>query len=77
VLHGGSGVQQESLRRAITCGIAKINIGADIRQPYEAALRQGATVSGAQQAVYERTRTLLHEWLGLSGTRGRTGGSDS
>jgi len=39
VLHGGSGVKREHLLAAIQKGIAKVNIGTEIRQAYESALR--------------------------------------
>ena len=49
-------------------GIAKINVGTEIRQPYEVALRETGSVVKAQQAVYDRTAFLLrvfpmHCWL--------------
>jgi len=39
VLHGGSGIPDEDIRRAITLGIAKVNIGAEGRIAYFTALR--------------------------------------
>ena len=57
VLHGGSGIRQEHVLAAVGKGIAKINIGAEIRQAYEAALPGG--VSSAQRAVRERTGAVL------------------
>ncbi len=71
VLHGGSGVQGEYLRAALTHGIAKVNIGTEIRQAYETALAQTGEVAPAQAAVYERTATLLHDWLGVAGSHAR------
>ena len=35
VLHGGSGIQQEYVLGAVKRGVAKINVGTEIRQPYE------------------------------------------
>ena len=35
VLHGGSGIKQEYILRAMENGIAKINVATEIRQPYE------------------------------------------
>ena len=67
VLHGGSGIQQEHVRLAIKNGIAKINVGTEIRQSYEQALKEGAGISKAQEAVYARTRWVLEDWLGLAG----------
>lgn len=69
VLHGGSGIRQEHVRLAMKQGIAKINVGTEIRQAYEQALKEGGIISMAQQAVYARTRWVLEEWLGLAGTR--------
>jgi ketose-bisphosphate aldolase len=69
VLHGGSGIQQEYIRAAIQRGIAKINVGTEIRQPYETALQETGSVSQAQQAVYERTCWVITEYLGIAGNR--------
>ncbi len=71
VLHGGSGVQREYVLEAFKRGIAKINIGTEIRQAYEAAMRAGGGVSAAQAAVYERTAWLIRDYFELSGTRAR------
>ena len=69
VLHGGSGIQREYVLAAMKLGIAKINVGTEIRQPYEAALKAGSSIRGAQEAVYERTQWVLREFLGVAGTR--------
>ena len=69
VLHGGSGVQREYVLKAIKKGIAKVNVGTEIRQAYEAPLRQTGSVTAAQEAVYERTGWLIREYFELAGTR--------
>jgi len=69
VLHGGSGIQQRYVLEAMKHGIAKMNIGADIRQSYERALREGGQPEDAREAVYRRARWLLAEHLRLSGSR--------
>jgi len=69
VLHGGSGVKREHLLAAIQKGIAKVNIGTEIRQAYESALRASKSVAAAQDAVYERTCWLIRDYFGLAGTR--------
>ena len=69
VLHGGSGVKREYLLAAIKKGIAKVNIATEIRQPYEAVLKESGSASAAQQAVYERTCWLIQDYFGLAGTR--------
>ncbi|NLM45714.1 MAG: class II fructose-1,6-bisphosphate aldolase [Firmicutes bacterium] len=40
VLHGASGVPAESIRRAISLGVRKINIDTDIRQAFARAVKQ-------------------------------------
>jgi fructose-bisphosphate aldolase class II len=74
VLHGGSGVKQEYLLAAIKKGIAKVNVGTEIRQTYETALKETGDLSAAQDAVYERTCWLLKDYFGLAGTRGQVTG---
>jgi fructose-bisphosphate aldolase class II len=69
VLHGGSGIKREYLLAAIKRGIAKVNVGTEIRQAYESALRESGSVRLAQNAVYERTCWLLGDYFGLAGTR--------
>lgn len=69
VLHGGSGVRQEYVRQAIKAGIAKINIGTEIRQAYEQKLRETGSTAAAQDAVYGRTTWVIRDYLGLAGTR--------
>jgi len=76
VLHGGSGVQRTYLLEALRNGITKVNIGMEIRQAYEQALRQSNDHSQAQQACYRRTRWLLHDYYELSGTRDQVLGQD-
>jgi ketose-bisphosphate aldolase len=65
VLHGGSGIQADNVRQAMKFGIAKINIGTEIRQAYEGMLKETNNIARAQQAVYERTRWGLEEFLVL------------
>jgi len=69
VLHGGSGVKREHLLAAIKKGIAKVNIGTEIRQAYESALRESGSVVVAQDAVYDRTSWLIRDYFDLAGTR--------
>ena len=69
VLHGGSGIQRDCVREAIRNGIAKINVGTEIRQAYEAAFRETHDVRAAQEAVYDRTLWILREYYELEGSR--------
>jgi ketose-bisphosphate aldolase len=66
VLHGGSGIGKSSLKEAFNNGIAKINIGMAIRQPYEKWM--DVSVSKAQQAVYDQTTVIIQDELGMAGS---------
>jgi fructose-bisphosphate aldolase class II len=74
VLHGGSGVGREYVLAAFKQGIAKINIGTEIRQAYENALQQTSDIQAAQDAVYERTSWLLSDYFQLAGSRATVSG---
>jgi ketose-bisphosphate aldolase len=67
VLHGGSGIDKESLREAVRHGICKINIATATRQPFERALNQ--SMVSAQEATYEAVVQILSEELGVRGSR--------
>jgi fructose-bisphosphate aldolase class II len=69
VLHGGSGIKRTDVLAGIRQGIAKVNVGTEIRQVYEAALHQSPDVAAAQQAVYERTTSLLRDYFEVAGSR--------
>ena len=72
VLHGGSGIKQEYILSAIQNGIAKINVGADIRQSFEFALEEKpGDIEYARQRVYDKTRWLIHDFLKTTGNRTR------
>lgn len=74
VLHGGSGIRQEYILQAVEEGIAKINVATEIRQPYEFTLEETGSLTKAQDAVYERTRWVLQEFLCVSGKAGMLSG---
>lgn len=68
VLHGGSGIDQTYILQAIAHGIAKINVGTEIRQPYEQAIEARPNdLAYAQDQVYARTRKVIHEFLHTTG----------
>lgn len=75
VLHGGSGVLREYVLDGIRNGIAKVNVGTEIRQPYEVALRATGSTVAAQDACYTRTVELLRDYFGLAGTRAAVTGA--
>jgi ketose-bisphosphate aldolase len=71
VLHGGSGIRQADVLASMKKGIAKINVGTEIRQAYEQALKAGGDLKAAQKAVYDRTSSLVKDWFRLAGIRER------
>jgi len=68
VLHGGSGIQMEYVRQAIKNGVVKINIGTDIRQPYERVLKEAGSVEAAQDAVRELIIRMIREVYCIEGS---------
>jgi ketose-bisphosphate aldolase len=71
VLHGGSGVKRDYVLAAMKKGIAKVNVGTEIRQAYENAIKQSSAVVAAQNAVYARTKRLIEDYFQIAGIRSR------
>lgn len=70
VLHGGSGINKEFVRQGIQAGIAKINVGTEIRQAYEDVLaKDEKNMEGAKQAVYEKVCEIITEMLLIENTK--------
>ncbi|MDN4594834.1 class II fructose-bisphosphate aldolase [Polycladomyces subterraneus] len=78
VLHGASGLPDESVRQAVARGIAKINISTELKLPYATALRSylhdhpseadpRKYVQNGKRAVQK----VVEEKLRLSGSAGR------
>lgn len=74
VLHGGSGIRQEHVLGSFKRGITKVNVGTEIRQAYEVALRASGDVEQAQEACYRRTYELLTQWFEIGGIREKVAG---
>ena len=66
VLHGGSGIRKEYVLGAVERGIAKINVGTAVRQPYETALKRSP--AAAEEAVYQAAVRVITEDLELAGS---------
>ena len=69
VLHGGSGIKKAYILDGIRSGIAKINVGSDLRRAYQVAYENSLSVGKAQDALYDATRSYLRNELELSNTR--------
>jgi len=66
VLHGGSGIPAEYIQKAIAAGIAKINVGTEIRQVYEKSIEEKpGDIQAAQEKVYCRVREIITEMSGV------------
>ncbi len=60
VLHGGSGIGHQYILGAISAGIAKINVGTELRQTYEYALdEKPGDIAYAQDRVYAACRGYI------------------
>lgn len=64
VLHGGSGIQHQCVLDAIQAGIAKINVGTELRQTYEKAMGESNNdICYAREKLYLRTRDYIANYL--------------
>ncbi|MCD8096922.1 MAG: class II fructose-bisphosphate aldolase [Lachnospiraceae bacterium] len=64
VLHGGSGIKYQSVLDAVEAGIAKINVGTEVRQCYEFAMQERpGDIAYAQEKVYLKTRDYIQNYL--------------
>jgi ketose-bisphosphate aldolase len=68
VLHGGSGIGKEYILDGIRNGIAKINVGTEIRQAYENEIDAGGTSISASDKVFQHTKELIRNFFEISGT---------
>ena len=66
VLHGGSGIPKKYIDAAVKVGIAKMNIGTELRQAYEFSLREDNDISKAQNKVYEVCCRIINEELDIA-----------
>ena len=69
VLHGGSGIQQSFVLEAIRNGIAKVNVGTEIRQVYESALKEKpGDVAYARAMVEKSVAGLVRDYYRCAGS---------
>jgi len=78
VLHGGTGIPEEDVRRAIRNGVAKVNVGTIIRHTYLTGLREelghmelAAHTVDIQKAVRPRITEVVREWIRVCMASGR------
>ncbi len=64
VLHGGSGIKHQYILDAIAAGIAKINVGTELRQAYESTMESSNNnIEKAQEQLYLKARDYIHNYL--------------
>ncbi len=68
VLHGGSGVKQESVLSAIQNGITKINVGTVLRQAYE---KNKGDIHLARDTVRKEVEYLIKDYYYIQGSATR------
>lgn len=69
VLHGGSGINRTSVLEGIKNGITKINIGTEIRQVYEKALKEmPENLKHTQEKVALKIEELIRNYYGIEGS---------
>ena len=76
VLHGGTGIPDEKIKKAISCGISKININTDLQSTWSKAVRQfleenkeaydPRKIIGSGEAAI---KTRIEEFVTLFGTK--------
>lgn len=78
VLHGGSGIPGEDIKKAIELGIVKININTELRLAYHEALNQELKEQPAETTPYkflepsfEAVKRVVTEKIRLFGSEGR------
>ena len=75
VLHGGSGIDPEDVRKAVGMGVVKINIGHAISKAMAEGAREGLEEDldhyGMLKVMRERVREVAAEKIRLMGAAGR------
>jgi ketose-bisphosphate aldolase len=67
VLHGGSGIERESVLSGIRNGVTKINIGTAIRQVFEKEMRKTGNVEAAQTQLRQEIQEMIEDYYGILG----------
>lgn len=78
VLHGGSGVPDEDVQQAIRLGIAKVNVGTELKIAFATAMKRyfAAHPDASDPRYYMREgmdamKKVIHEKITLCGSEGR------
>jgi ketose-bisphosphate aldolase len=77
VLHGGSGTPPDDLRKAISLGIAKVNVATEIMTAIRGSVMsdwqagRNMWVPFAEAAAMKEAEKVLEKWIHLTGAAGR------
>lgn len=77
VLHGGTGVPEETIQACIKNGMAKVNVGTQLHATYIDALRRslqaysGTSISDLMEPVREEIKAVVKRWIRICGASGR------
>ena len=76
VLHGGSGTQPEYIRRAVSLGMAKINVASELCKAFKDTYAQQQSIGvGWLPSIVAATKQPMAEvakrWIALAGAAGR------
>lgn len=76
VLHGGSGTPDEAIQEAIRCGIAKINIGTELKYAWSNAMKQGLLAGEKEPRILsafarEQVKAIAKQKIRLLGASGK------
>lgn len=76
VLHGGSGTPEDQLRRAVSLGISKVNIGSEIARDFNSVYIPMLTErkvwwAEAKQAATIAVRKTVNRWIDSLGSAGK------
>ncbi len=74
-LHGGSGTSDEDIRKAISLGIAKINVATELMNAYRETflreIQQGTWIPLAVHAATAALREVMFKWITLTQAKGK------
>lgn len=75
VLHGGSGLGEENIRKSIQMGVSKINVGNDFMkantQAISKALEDGKNYYESVRIAGEESKSILKYYIQLSGSKNK------
>jgi len=78
VLHGGTGVPEDTVRACIENGMAKVNVGTHLHATYINTLRKriagynGTNISDLMEPIREEIKEVVKKWIRICGANNRT-----